>query len=114
MADSTTDYDIGHVGVGAGLPDRLDLAAAGDMTRTTEVLGVETDGSYTAGRHSRRSISRPRRPAATDPEELGLDGAATTDFAPLVDVPLIVEHGRPGTCSSADAGAGDDVDAGAG
>ncbi len=81
---------------GQGIPIALDVEAIVDMARTTEVLTVETDGAYTT-RETFTSFNLTMASAeGGDPDDLGLDGSATRDFAPLVDIPLIIEHGSHG------------------
>jgi hypothetical protein len=84
---------------GQGFPIDIAVSAAGNVTRTTEVLRVETDGSYST-RETLTSYNLSTSSAgSTDPEELDLDETATTDFAPLVDVPFVVEHSSTGNAS---------------
>jgi hypothetical protein len=99
IADSTTDFGTELSVSGEGFPIDVDLSASGTMMRTTEVLNVETDGSYQT-RESVTSFNLSTASAgSTDPEELDLGGSTTTDFAPLVDVPFIVEHSPTGGVS---------------
>ena len=98
-ADSTTNFGTEIAVSGEGFPIDVDLSASGNLMRTTEVLTVETDGSYST-RETLTSFNLSTASAGnTDPEELDLDGSATTDFAPLVDVPFIVEHSTTGGVS---------------
>ena len=102
VADSTTNYDVDMSVLGQGFPIALDVAAAADMARTTEVLEVGTDGSFTA-RETFTSFNLATASAeGGDAEDMGLDGAGTTDFGPIVDVPLIVEYGATGEPVSAE------------
>ena len=54
-------------------------SASGNMARTTELLTVETDGSYSA-RETVSTFNLSTAPAgSTDPEELDLDGSGLAD-----------------------------------
>jgi hypothetical protein len=99
MADSTTDFGTEISVSGQGFPIDVALSAAGNAARTTEVLGAETDGSFST-RETLTSFNLSTSSAgSTDPEELDLDEAVTVDFAPLVDVPFVVEHSSTGEVS---------------
>jgi hypothetical protein len=98
-ADSSTNFGTDISVSGQGFPIDIAVSAAGNVTRTTEVLRVETDGSYST-RETLTSFNLSTSSAgSTDPEELDLDETATTDFAPLVDVPFVVEHSSTGEAS---------------
>ncbi len=99
VADTTTDFGTELSVSAQGFPIDVDVSAAGTMTRTTEVLSVETDGSYSTLETLTSFDLSTASAGSTDPEDLDLDGSATTDFAPLVDVPLIVEHSPTGGVS---------------
>jgi hypothetical protein len=105
-ATSTSNYNTEIAVSGQGVPIDLDVEAIVETTRTTEVLTVETDGAYTT-RETFTSFNLTTASAeAGDTDDLGLDGSATRDFAPLVDVPLIVEHSAEGVLLSAEAEGG--------
>jgi hypothetical protein len=99
MADSTTNFGTDIAVSGQGFPIDIDLSASGNMMRTTEVRNVETDGAYSTGETLTSFNLSTASAGSTDPEELDLDGSATTDFAPLVDVPFIVAHSTTGGVS---------------
>jgi hypothetical protein len=103
-AESTTSLDIDTSMHGSGFPLDIDFVAASYMTRTTEVLSVDPDGS----RVTRETITdfvyalTTGDGTPTDLDELGLEGDSATDFSQLVDVPLIAEYGPSGDLDSLD------------
>ena len=108
MADSTTSFATAVAVAGQGFPIDVALTAAGNVTRTTEVVRVETDGSYSTRETLTSFDLSTTSTGSDDPEDLDLDGTATTDFAPLVDVPFTVEHSSTGDVS-VDGEADDDL-----
>jgi hypothetical protein len=98
MADSTTTFDIDMAMVGSGYPIDIDLVTAGEMSRSSQVIDVAADGSFTT-RETLTSFDMTNTTpdgAPADPDELGLEGGTTTDLSPLVDVPLVAEYSADG------------------
>jgi hypothetical protein len=97
-ADSTSTYDIDMAMTGHGYPIDLSFAATAELARTTEVLSVASDGAYTS-RETIDSFAMTMTDGAGDPTdagELGIEGGTTSDFTPLVDVPLVATYSAAG------------------